>query len=179
MSIDAQWPEVVLWAAVFLAWLGHNLLFRFARRPCGLRRYRWGWFAWLAVHVRAGLVFIGYPVTAWWDCGFFAIANFVALNIWLGKDEIYIHDDVAEVRDKIANACSRLFLTPERKTPDHYVFITADGAWNMYLIEGHRIHRLLLPPLRAGGKVALLVQWLLKQYPGPFPRIKIVLTKEA
>jgi hypothetical protein len=165
------WLTFALTASVYLllaAW----------RKDVSLRPVRLGWLAAAAVLGRVIL----WPVSSivsweWLPLVGCLIAAFIApwiQRIWL------IHADHSEFRQRLDDACRGLRLEYREVAPG-----------KLDLVERQQVHRLRvgflltacvliqLPRAARPSKVALLVDWLAKQYPGPIPRIHIHLSGQS
>lgn len=88
-----------------------------------------------------------------------------------------VRADVAAVEAQIAAGCEGLFIRWER-LPGQGVRLTARGAESLIRLRLlGRLTWVILPRPPGRGKVTLLVNWLAKQYPGPFPRPRIRLQR--
>jgi hypothetical protein len=162
------WFLFALSAAIYLSLAA-------CRTNVSLRPLRLGWFAAATVLGRVTLLFVSW--IEWWEwlpiasCLIaVAVASWFQF-IWLVRAE----DD--EFRRRLYDACRGLRLEYRESAPD-----------SLDLVERQRHHRLCVADLGRGwvlvrlpravrhSKVALLVDWLAKQYPGPVPRIHICLS---
>lgn len=92
-------------------------------------------------------------------------------ELWLVRAEL------AAVEAQIAAGCDGLFIRWEREPGG--VRLTARSVESRIHLRsvGARLTWVVLPRPRGRGKVTLLVNWLAKQYPGPFPRPRIRLQR--
>ena len=154
------------------------LLFLCARRPVSLRLRRLGSFLLVVLVLRLGIILLGYPLTRQLDtaqtgCAFVGAWGLMLPRVWLVRAE------AETLRQQILTACAGLFLEFTEPLPSRLSLISKDRSWPLRLINlGRDLQLIVLPRLSGLGKVTLLVQWLSKQYPGPIPRLHIVLKKE-
>jgi hypothetical protein len=153
-------------------------LFLCSRRQVSLRLRRMGCWLLVLLGSRLGIVLLGYPLTTQLDIGLTACAfvgawGFLMPRIWL------IRAETQTLRQEIQTACAGLFLEFTEPLPGHWLLISKARSWPLRLINlGRNLQLIVLPRASGPGKVTLLVQWLSKQYPGPVPRLHIVLKKE-
>jgi hypothetical protein len=172
-------PPLSVWFwGLFAVALATYLLLAIVRQNVSLRPVRLGWFAAAAVVGRAMLL----PTSSielweWLPLGACAAAATVApcaARIWL----VRISPD--EFRQRLDDACRGLRLELRQSSPDC-----------VELVERQQVHSLRMTALSKGrilihlpratrpSKVALLVDWLSKQYPGPVPRIHVDRSRES
>jgi hypothetical protein len=95
----------------------------------------------------------------------------LAKRVWL------VRASAAELSERIQTACRGLFLGVE-ETPPGRLLLTTRGQPAIVLRRiSPRVQLLILPRVTKSGKVALLCNWLAKTYPGPVPRIRLVLKR--
>jgi len=166
----------LLWASFAIAAAAYLLLF-LMRVNVSLRLVRLGWLAEAAL-VSRGLALTLWSLASWeWTplvaCVVVAAATFYWHRTWL------VRARADEFCERISEACRGLRLEC-RYQPGGLALVERQ---QMLLLGITRLHtRLLLvrvpsPPPRS--KVALLVQWLAKQYSGPVPPIPIDLSRPS
>jgi hypothetical protein len=188
-----DWPPLltVFWTATLSALAAYVLLF-IARREVALRMRRLGWSAAVVLVIRLGISVPGYandagdvpltPVAAASLAPDFALTVVAAVSaaallpcgrIWLCRAE------ARTLQQQLHTACAGLFLGYDEPAPGRFQFTAKAGTWRLRMVSITKgVQLLVLPRVAGPGKVMLLVQWLAKQYPGPVPRIHIVLKKE-
>jgi hypothetical protein len=177
-------PEELVWLAVFW-WVATGVLavylalFLLARRPVALRLGRLEWFALTVIVFRLGMVLMGYPLEALADMTWFGITLLAAVALRFGSRAWLVRAEAGTLREQIETACRGLFLECAEPAPGEFVFTHKGNRWRLCVRGfGKQTQLVILPRVVGPGKVALLVHWLSKQYPGPIPRIRIVLKKE-
>jgi hypothetical protein len=168
---------VWLWV-IFAAALATYLLLAAVRQNVSLRLARLGWLAAAAVLVRAMLL----PASSMglWEwlplgaCAAAAVAAPFASRIW------FVRAMQDEFRERLYDACRGLRLELCASSPDRMELVERQQAHSLRVRSLSKgwivIH---LPRATRPSKVALLVDWLSKQYPGPVPRIHIQLSGES
>jgi hypothetical protein len=167
-------PRVYWWAAAG-ALGGYLLLFAVARRPVSLRLSRVGAILAAAVALRLGISpLVGLPEGPG-EWALLAGVGLVGLALGLARRVWLVRATAEDLRRQIETACRGLFLGVGEKQPGRLT-LTARGdpvlkvrRWTA------RVQGLVLCRPPGPGKVALLCAWLGKQYPGPVPRVRIVL----
>jgi hypothetical protein len=169
-----MWTQTV-WVAGAVVVAGYLLLFMLARRPVTLRLGRLGWLLAALVVLRLVLAWAGLPLEGWpeWIAtvllGLTAIALVPARRVWL------VRSSPEALREQIQTACRGLFLGMEENPPGR-LQLSAQGKPALLLRRlAPRIQVLVLCRVSGPGKVALLCDWLARQYPGPVPRLRFVL----
>jgi hypothetical protein len=100
------------------------------------------------------------------------IASWVQ-RIWL------IHVDQVEFRQRLDEACRGLRLEARESPPGQLDLVERQHVQRLVVTAVSTAWVLIqLPRVARPSKVALLVDWLAKQYPGPVPRIHIHLSGE-
>jgi hypothetical protein len=171
-------PDGLWWgAAAVLA--AYTLLFLLTRRPVSLRPRRLGCLVLVAGGLRLILLLCGYPLERFGEqiltgaVLLSGVALLLSARIWLLR--------VAReaLREQIEMACRGLFLECKEPAPGDFHLSARGKTWRLRMVSlSRRTQLILLPRVTEPGKVALLVQWLSKQYPGPVPKIHIKLKKE-
>jgi hypothetical protein len=170
--IEGFWTAVGLllaaYVGLFLAW-----------RQVSLRPRRLAGFMAVVVVVRLVLLTLGWPWSGGLDVGL-AVGSAAGAVLLFGLGRYWLcRVQSAVLRQQLDEASRGLFLPYTEPQPGCLVFSTKGSSWTLRLTELTPGVQLVAPPTVAGaGKMALLVQWLSKQYPGPIPRIRISLTKE-
>ena len=177
--IDTCWPGRLWWgAAVILA--AYLALFLLARRPVSLRLERLEWLALVVFGLRLVLLALGRPPATYLDLSLTTLALLGTVGLGL-RHPIWLARVVREeLSQQIWTACRGLFLTCEEPAPGRFLLTAKDGTWQLRTWSlSRRVQVVCLPRPAGPSKVSLLVQWLSKQYPGPVPRVRIVLTRSA
>jgi hypothetical protein len=161
------WAALALWAGLFAA----------AHRPVALRPGGLGTLLLALVAARAVAAAWGLPPRGWeWTACGAALALALVLRAlerwWLLRIE------EGTLRAQIEEACRGLFLKCDREA-DGYRLAARGRPWRMGVRPVAGGVQLLSLPRRPEGKAALLVRYLKKQYPGPFPRVRIVLQRKG
>lgn len=174
-----SWAAAGLWTFVAGAVAVPAALFVFARRRVGLRLERARWVVAAVVAVRAALIPAGYPMEIHALLLTLAAVLVIFTQQFHRADRIWlVRASRDEAHGQIVGACRRLFLECHTDVPDQYALISRDGG-----VGEIRVRRLatghLLLMIRGGrqGKSRLLLNWLGKQYPGPWPRPHIILKR--
>jgi hypothetical protein len=161
------------WLAGAGALAVYALLVILSRRPVGLRLARLGVAA-----LRLLLVARGYPMrealewVAWSGTLAAALIMNMCRRLWIVR---VTADSLCE---QVRWACAGLFLACAE---DEKTFRLGQQAADQILtfVSLSRNWQLLLLPKPGGSaKVVLLLDWLSKQYPGPLPKIRLVLKRE-
>ena len=128
--------------------------------------------------VRAGLLLAGFLPEPWIDASLagivilFAVSRPWTARVWL------IRVTAKDFREQIGTACRGLFLPCEEEQHGRFLFSAAGSTLNLRMYSiGRRLQLVVLPPVAGQGKVTLLVSWLSKQFPGPVPRVRIILKR--
>jgi hypothetical protein len=164
----------IVWLAGAVVVAGYLLLFVLARRPVTLRLARLGWLLAFLVGLRLVLSLSGLPLEGWPERIATALLSLSATalmsrRVWL------VRSSPEALREQIQTACRGLFLGVEENPPGR-LQLSAQGKPVLLLRKfAPRIQVLVLCHVAGPGKVALLCDWLSRQYPGPVPRLRIVL----
>jgi len=165
------WGSVALWAVVAVACLG-------MARPQTALHSR-------TVGAGAAVASLGYGMLLLFDSRAFHRAELVlfvvllllALLLLVDWELWLVRADVAAVEAQIAAGCDGLFIRWERE-PGGVRLIARNVESRIRLQPlAQRLTWVCLPRARGRGKVSLLVNWLAKQFPGPFPRPRIRLKR--
>jgi len=167
----------ILWAAAAL-WLAAAMTcFVFRRRPIALRLRVIGKGALVILVCRAALVPFGHALRPATDLPLLivlplAAALLIPREVWL------VRTAAPDLLEKLREGCAGLFVQAG-PVADGKLEITARGtAHTVFLASlGTGLTLAVLPTARGTGKVALLMNWLSNQYPGPFPRPRISLKR--
>lgn len=170
-------PVPILWTVAAL-WLAAAVgCFAFRRRPIALRLRVLGKGALVMVAGRAALVLLGHALRPETDVPLLivlplAAALLIPREVWL------VQSGVADLREKLREGCAGLFIQMGPESAG-MLGITARGTEHTVFLAGLavRLSLAVLPTARGTGKVALLMNWLSNQYPGPFPRPRISLKR--
>jgi hypothetical protein len=169
--------SVWLWVAFAVA-LATYLFLAVVRQNVSLRPGRLGWLAAAAVVGRAVLL----PASSiglweWLLLGACAVAAAVAPfanRIWL------VRVSLDDFRQRLDDACRGLRLELPQSCPDRVELVERQQVHSLRMKSLSTKWLLIrLPRSTRPSKVALLVDWLSKQYPGPVPRIHIHLSRES
>jgi hypothetical protein len=170
--------RIALWGGVGL-WVTAALVCFALARPNTALHSR-------SVGVSAAVALVGYVVLLLLDTRPFGSAELVLFVLlllltllrWASWELWLVRADVAAVEAQIATGCEGLFIRWER-LPGQGVRLTARGDESRIRLRplGGRLTWVILPRPPGRGKVTLLVNWLAKQYPGPFPRPRIHLQR--
>lgn len=127
-----------------------------------------------AVLARTALLPLGWSVVDWSALGLSLAA---LTGLYFLRAHRLVHARVEEVRGEVDEACRRLFLPQEEVRPGH-LLLTAKGMTRVVRLRACGPFTVIgLPRTPGAGKLALFFGWLSKRYPGPVPRIRIVLTR--
>lgn len=169
--------EGVLWCASAFVIGSYVLLFALARRPVTLRLARVGGLLTVIVSLRLILIAAGAPPEGWpsWIgvilLAVIAAALVLARRVWL------VRATAEELNEQIQIACRGLFLVANELGPGR-LRLVAPGEPTLHIWSlGSRVQALAIDRSLETGKAALLYSWLAKQYPGPVPRLRIVLKR--
>lgn len=164
-----------LWAVGAFVMGGYVLLFVLARRAVSLRLARVGGFLTTILGLRlvlaaAGVTFSGtLEVIGTVLLGVTAIVLLSARRVWL------VRATGEELREQIQIACRGLFLGVQEDRANRLQL--AAPAQPAFLLRklAPRVQLMVLCRAAGSSKVAILCRWLAKQYPGPVPRLRIIL----
>jgi len=162
------WGGVGLWVAtsvVCFMLAGPRVALRSRSVGAGSVAALLGYVALLLLHHRA---FHGAELLLFVALLLLSLLMLVGWELWL------VRAGITAVEEQIATGCSGLFIASQR-LPRHGVLLTVRNVeWRIRLQPlGPRLTWVVLPRPKGRGKVSLLVNWLAKQYPGPFPRPRI------
>jgi len=167
-----------LWLGTGIAALMYATLFLLPRRPAAIRAGRLALLGLLVLVLRAMLLSAGYTVDTWLDASFLLLGLLGTFILALGRRMWILRTQEADLRKQINWACSRLYLPFNESATGQFLFTIQDNTYGLRVLSfTHRIQFVLLPPIAAHRKVALLVNWLSKQYPEPLPRVHITLKR--
>jgi hypothetical protein len=169
----------VLWGAAAGLAVLYVLLFLLARRPVSLRPPRLGWPALAVFVVRIGLIPLGCPVTSLLDGVLLAAAGLAGVGLTPAQRLWLLRAEAPGLREQIETACRGLFLQFAEAAPGRFTLTAKAGTWHLRTLPlSRRVQLIVLPRAEGPGKLALLLHWLSKQYPGPVPRLHFTLDKE-
>ncbi len=167
--------EPTLWGVGATAVGGYVLLFMLARRPVTLRLARIGGLLAgivglrLVLTVGSGALPKPLELTGIVLVGAVAAALLGTWRVWL------VRATAEELRKQIQTACQGLFLDVQEPRPGR-LQLAVRGQPTVHLRRlAPRVQLLVLCRVTGPGKAALLCTWLMKQLPGPVPRLRIVL----
>jgi hypothetical protein len=165
----------ILWGSFALVVSSYLLLFVLARSPVTLRPARAGCLLAILLGLRLVLAGAGIAVEGAREMvgmmvmGVAAAAFASAHRAWL------VRATEEELRGQIQSVCRGLFLGV-LEVEAGQLQLSAPGKPVLRLRRlTPRVQLLMLPRVAGQGKVALLCSWLAKQYPGPVPRLRIIL----
>ncbi len=167
------------WIAAAAVGTVYLLLFVLTSRLVSLRPRRLGVYVLVVLAGRLALVAAGRPAPALPE----AVGGIVGLvaGVLLVRCERWwlLRAEAGVLRAQVEGACRGLFLECTEPAPGRLVLTAKGRSHSLRLIAlSRRLQAALVPPTKGPGKVALFVAWLSKQYPGPVPRIRVVLKKE-
>jgi hypothetical protein len=142
-----------------------------------LRVASFGWLALIVVALRLLLVPLGYTIEGDWEWATCVVVFAAGLGLSLLRSLWLVRAAPQALAEQVQWACKGLFLSC---TEERNAFLLCEKGvterlrW-FSLSRGWQL--LVLPPRAGAVKIALLIDWLAKQYPGPFPRMRIVLKK--
>ena len=166
-----------LWAAGGVVVGGYVLLFLFARRPVTLRLARAGWLLAILVGLRLLAILAGVPLQGPLELPLTVVLGVAALALLLARRVWLVRATAEELRKQIETVCRGLFLGVQEPKPGRLQLSTrGEPALRLRKLVS-RVQVLVLCRVAGPGKVALLCSWLAKNYPGPVPRIRIVLKR--
>jgi hypothetical protein len=167
---------MVFWPAggiLLAAYVGLYL----CRREVSLRPRRLGVFAAVVLLARLALLLV-WPWAGPLDVTLACVSGVAAVALLpLGRTWL-LREEAATLRQRLHEASGGLFLPYTESEPGRLVFTAKGASWRLRLGAVSRWSQLVVLPPAPTGKMALLVHWLSKQYPGPVPRVRIVLRRE-
>lgn len=164
-----------MWTAGAAVVCGYILLFILARRPVSLRLARMGWLLAILVGLRLVLAVTTLPLegplelTATGVVGASVVVLMLARRVWL------VRDTAEGLRGQIQTVARGLFLGVAEVKPGRLELAAREKPVLRLRSLTSRVQVLVLCRVSEPGKVALLCDWLTKQYPGPIPPVRIVL----
>jgi hypothetical protein len=168
-------PALVWGAAAVLAF-GYAGLFLWARRPVAIRLIRVGVVCTIVLALRLALLAVGNSTVMEWEIAVGSSALAVGLSCLLARRVWLVRASIEEFRAVVADGCSGLFIAWQESKPGCFVLSAKEGIWQTRLVRlSTRMQFAVVRPPVGQGKLALFVLWLSKQYPGPVPKIHIVL----
>jgi hypothetical protein len=178
VSLDGSVVLAGFWCGAAAVLMAYVALFLLSRRATALRLGRLGWLALAVAGLRLVLALVHPPTTALdWALSGTALGSGLALR--LGARAWLVRAEAETLRLQIQTACRGLFLGCAEAEPGRVHLTAKAGSWQLRIMRiSQRLQLVCLPHVAGPGKAALLVHWLSKQYPGPVPRIRVVLKKE-
>jgi hypothetical protein len=152
------------------------LLFLVTTRPVSLRCGRLGWILLALPAARGVMLLAGSPPQLSIEASLATVVILIVLTRkWIARVWI-VRTTTADFWEGLENACRGLFLKCDERTDARCRLRAGEqSAELMMKTIGGRFQCILLPPLSVHAKLTLLVDWLAKQYPGPVPRVRIIL----
>jgi hypothetical protein len=164
-----------LWVAGAVLAASYVLLFVLARRPVTLRPARLSCLLAGVVGLRLVLLAGGEPLEVPWELAGTVLLGVVAVALVLGRRVWLVRATAQELRGQIETGCRGLFLGVREVHPGRLELAArGEPALGVRRLAA-RVQVLVLCRAAGPGKVTLLLSWLAKQYPGPVPRVRIVL----
>jgi hypothetical protein len=164
-----------LWAVGAFLLGGYVLLFVLARRPVTLRPARVGCLLTTLVGLRLVLAVTGVTFQGTWEVIGTVLLGVVAMALVLARRAWLVRATGEALREQIQIACRGLFLGVQEVETGHLQVATRGKPTLRLRRLASRVQLLVVCRVTGPGKVALLCGWLAKQYPGPVPRLRIVL----
>lgn len=167
----ALWLGASVWVA------GALLCFAARSRSTALRISSLGRGVLIILALRLLLVVTGWTFMPARDGAFLlllplGIAPLAPVDLWL------VRAPRADVQATLETGCAGLLLPATEVTPGRWTLCARGQVRHAALLPlGGGLTLALLPSARGRGKVSLLINWLAKQYPGPFPRPRIRLAR--
>jgi hypothetical protein len=150
------------------------------RRGVTLRPGRLAALLVVAVVVRLLLVTCGLALEIPWEPLLGGVLLVMAGVLFTWRRAWLLRLTTSELREQIETACRGLLLPCQEIEPGRFR-LTVKGAshdlWFVPLTAGVQV--LVLPAVQEHNKVALLLSWIMKTFPGPTPRFRIVLKRGA
>lgn len=178
MWLEGPLLPIGLWLGTAATGFLYTMLFLLARRPVAIRAGRLANLGLMALALRLLLLAAGYQVETGLDATFMVGTLLVTCVLVLGRRVWIVNAREADLRQQVEAACRGLFLSCDEAAKGQFLIIARGNScvlrvWSLM----PRTQLVLLPPLACHKKVALLVRWLSKQYPGPLPRVCVVLKR--
>jgi hypothetical protein len=164
-----------VWTAGAVIGGGYVLLFLLARRPVSLRPGRIGGLLAGVCCLRLVAAAAGEPLDEPMEWTGLALVGIAAAALGMTWRSWLVRATAEELRDQVEIACRGLFLGIKEPRAGR-IQLAAPGEPTLHLRNlAPRVQLLTLVRMTGSGKTALLHSWLAKQYPGPVPRLQIVL----
>lgn len=166
----ALWGGAGLWLTTGAAW------FLLAKAPVSLRSRMIAQGAGITLLASGAQLIPDLHAFRNSDLAVMAFLLLLSLPLLLGREWWLVRADAAAVEERIATGCSGLLIDWKR-LPGPEVQLTVRNVESLIRLRpmGRRLTWVALPRLPGRGKVMLLVNWLAKQYPAPWPRLRIQL----
>jgi len=162
--------------SLFAAAVAAYLLLAMWRNDVSLRPLRLGSFA--AAAVIARLLLVPALAIGWWEWIAVAVCLIAVAAAYWARQSWLIHADANVFRERLDDACRGLRLEIREVTPGRLELVERQQSSRLGMTVLLPACLLVqLPRPARPSKVALLVDWLAKQYPGPVPRIHIRLSR--
>jgi hypothetical protein len=169
-STEVLWFITGFW--VTIATVGYAATPRSALR---LRSVEYG--SLLLVVVRAVMIRQGLAARSELDLPLFLLV--LALPVLLARWEIWlVRCSAAEFREDLDRGCRGVLLGIKAASPSRIELEVRGHSRSAWVIGLGGTLTLAILPAKGKGKVTLLINWLSKQYPGPFPRPRIRLRRK-
>ena len=164
-----------LWTAGAVVMGGYVLLFLLVKRPVSFRLGRFGWLLAIIVALRLLVVMVGVPVSSPLEWIGIVLAGVTVLALLLARRVWLVRASAEELREQLETAFRGLFLTVRESLPGR-LHLASNGKPILRLWRlAPRVQLMICSGAAEPGKVALFYSWLAKQYPGPVPRLRIIL----
>ena len=168
-----------LWIGVAAVATGCLLLLAWRKSGAALKLGR----AWIAATMVLGLrlaLWTAGMTFQWWE--WFGMAAMLAAvpGSWFLRGVWLSRASADELRLQIVETCQGLLLSCEEESPGRFM-LSSKGttAQVRLLVSLGRWQLVSVPRAKSPGKIALFTAWLAKQYPGPWPRMRIVLSTRS
>ena len=130
--------------------------------------------------LRLVAVWIGLSWAGQWEWATFALLLAAGAGLLLAGRVWIVRAPLDVLQDQVREARGRLFLTCDESSSRCWTLTCKQRTCHIrYRRLGARFSLVLMPRASGHDKVTLLVDWLAKQYPGPVPRIHIVLKENS
>jgi hypothetical protein len=168
--------SIALWCGAAAIGVVYAALFLLTRRQVAIRLVRVASALLIVPALRLALLALGYSMEATWEGVLTGVAIGASLCLCLARRAWIVRVTPGEFHAQVQEGCRGLFLGCEEPAPGQFVLTAKEGTWTLRLrriSDGIQLVVLSRPP--AHGKIALFMHWLSKQYPGPVPRVRVIL----